>query len=388
MALQSFGTNSNGIGANVRAPLGTTDSAFVDFGAIVSSSDNDAIVGTGSNQIVNVQGMVMAALVAIHLGDSIVDADNQILVGPSGYVGTFDTNWAIFLQGSNSVLDNHGTIWGGGGYGIAASGASGTMTIINSGTIEASKTAIAHALGGDVLVINNSGLITSSTTAIGGGGITTEQITNTGYIVGDIDLKNGDDFYNGAAGHLSGKVFGGTETDTIIGGIDNDWFQGGDDNDALIGNGGNDTLLGQDGNDTLNGGIGNDTLDGGLDNDRLFGGVGKDTLIGAANNDFFVFNTALNASTNVDTITDFNHVADTFQLENAIFTKLGAGVHALNAAFFRVGTKALDGNDYIVYNKATGLLSYDNDGNGAHAAIGFATLSNHPVLAANDFAVI
>ena len=33
------------------------------------------------------------------------------------------------------------------------------------------------------------------------------------------------------------------------------------------------------------------------------------------------------------------------------------------------------------------FLSYDNDGNGAHAAIQFA-LNNHPVLAANDFLVI
>ena len=73
-------------------------------------------------------------------------------------------------------------------------------------------------------------------------------------------------------------------------------------------------------------------------------------------------------------ITDFNHVADTFQLENAVFTKLGAGVHALNPAFFRAGVKALDGNDYIIYNRTTGNVSYDNDGNGAHAAIAFAYL--------------
>ena len=92
-------------------------------------------------------------------------------------------------------------------------------------------------------------------------------------------------------------------------------------------------------------------LDGGINNDTLFGGAGIDTLTGGANNDFFVFNTALNASTNRDTITDFNHVADTFQLENAVFTKLGAGVHALNPAFFRAGVKALDANDYIIYNK-------------------------------------
>jgi hypothetical protein len=84
------------------------------------------------------------------------------------------------------------------------------------------------------------------------------------------------------------------------------------------------------------------------------------------------------------------HVAShgSMWLENAVFTKLGAGVHALNPAFFRAGVKALDGNDYIVYNRTTGALSYDNDGNGAHVAIAFATLTNKPALAANDFVVI
>src|SRR4051812_41747777 len=77
----------------------------------------------------------------------------------------------------------------------------------------------------------------------------------------------------------------------------------------------------------------------------------------------------------------FNHVADTIKLENAVFTKLGAGVHALSAAFFRVGTHALDANDYIVYNNANGALYYDNDGNGAHTAIQFASLTGHPAIA-------
>ena len=87
-------------------------------------------------------------------------------------------------------------------------------------------------------------------------------------------------------------------------------------------------------------------------------------------------------------ITDFNHVADTFRLENAVFTKLGAGVHPLNPAFFRVGAAALDANDFIVYNQATGILSYDVNGNAAGGAAAFALLTTRPVLAANDFAVI
>src|SRR6185369_16984549 len=88
-------------------------------------------------------------------------------------------------------------------------------------------------------------------------------------------------------------------------------------------------VFGEAGVDTLTGGLRADFLDGGAGNDKLFGGAGSDHLTGGSNNDVFVFNTALSA-TNRDTVADFNHVNDTFQLENAIFTKLGAGVHALN----------------------------------------------------------
>ena len=48
----------------------------------------------------------------------------------------------------------------------------------------------------------------------------------------------------------------------------------------------------------------------------------------------------------------------------------------------------IDANDYSVYNRATGVLADDADGNGAGHAVAFAALTNKPVLAANDFAVI
>jgi hypothetical protein len=37
-----------------------------------------------------------------------------------------------------------------------------------------------------------------------------------------------------------------------------------------------------------------------------------------------------------------------------------------------VGPKAGDANDYIVYDKGTGVVSYDADGNGRGAAVAFA----------------
>src|SRR5262249_20188690 len=131
---------------------------------------------------------------------------------------------------------------------------------------------------------------------------------------------------------------------------------------------------------TLNGGVGDDTLSGGNGNDRLMGGAGNDRLVGGAGNNIFVFNTAPHAATNRDVVTDFTNTAgnnDVFHLKNGVFTKLGAGAtHALNPTFFRAGAAALDPNDYIVYNKATGGLFYDANGSGAGAAIQIAILSN------------
>jgi len=48
---------------------------------------------------------------------------------------------------------------------------------------------------------------------------------------------------------------------------------------------------------------------------------------------------------------------------------------------------AADSNDYILYNATTGALSYDADGNGAGAAVQFATLTTKPQITASDFMI-
>jgi Ca2+-binding RTX toxin-like protein len=143
------------------------------------------------------------------------------------------------------------------------------------------------------------------------------------------------------------------------------------------------TLIGNAGNDTLSGGDGLDTLSGGLGNDKLTGGAKADA---------FVFDTKLNAKTNVDAISDFTRADDAIYLENLVFKKLGSGSLAspakLNKSFFVTGAKAKDTNDYLVYDKATGALSYDADGSGAGAAVKFAQLKKGASLAYDDFFVI
>jgi Ca2+-binding RTX toxin-like protein len=125
----------------------------------------------------------------------------------------------------------------------------------------------------------------------------------------------------------------------------------------------------------------------GNDGDNVLNGAfGRDTLTGGAGQDAFCFTNSLNPSLNVDDIVDFSVTDDTIRLENAVFTSLGAGILASGA--FRIGATAQDYNDHVIYNDATGALSYDADGNGAGAAIQFAQLAAGLALTSLDFLVV
>ena len=138
----------------------------------------------------------------------------------------------------------------------------------------------------------------------------------------------------------------------------------------------NAKLLGNFGRDQLTGNSGNEILGGGLDNDTLTGGAGRDT---------FLFDTSP-SKTNVDRIMDFKPHEDHIQLDDAIFRKVGK-VGVLKKGAFWTGTKAHDRDDRIIYNKKTGALYYDADGNGNGAAVKFAELSKKLALKHADFLI-
>ena len=140
--------------------------------------------------------------------------------------------------------------------------------------------------------------------------------------------------------------------------------------DSLFGDNGNNWIVACDGNDLVSGGRGDDILYGSNGDDTLIGGVGNDTLIGEAGRDIFVFNTALNAAGNVDQLSGFNIYEDRIQLDHGIFTTLATGT--LSAAAFTTGAWATSAAQRILYNSATGDLSYDADGWGSQAAVKFA----------------
>jgi len=133
------------------------------------------------------------------------------------------------------------------------------------------------------------------------------------------------------------------------------------------------------------GNAGNNTLTGGAGNDLLNGGLGADTLTGQGGADQYLFDSTLGGG-NVDTVIGFASGADRLLLDDGIFAGLSTGLLAANA--FVLGTAALDANDRILYDAASGNLFYDADGNGAGAAQLFATLQGHPTFLASDIAVI
>ncbi|WP_162820763.1 cadherin domain-containing protein [Microvirga calopogonii] len=162
---------------------------------------------------------------------------------------------------------------------------------------------------------------------------------------------------------------------------------------TLTGTPGADTLAGRGNNDVLVGLACKDQLSGNGGNDRLSGGLGNDTLTGGAGQDIFVFDAklaktnTLNKKQNLDKILDFVVADDTIHLAKSVFSKI-AKKGVLKKGEFFSGSAAHDRDDHVIYNKKTGALFYDADGNGAKEAIQVATLSKNLKLTNLDFFVV
>jgi Ca2+-binding RTX toxin-like protein len=216
----------------------------------------------------------------------------------------------------------------------------------------------------------------------------------------------GQDTLDGGAG--SDRLYGQRDNDRMIGGPGNDFFYVEDAGDVLVEYGGegfdrvytwvnytltpgaeieilypmsfsDTTAINLTGNEFANEVAGN------RGNNVINGGDGSDTLLGIGGRDRFLFDTPLNAARNVDLIADFDQ-DDTIVLENTIFGAFAAG--PLAAERFVVGSAALEANDTIIYNPATGGLFYDVDGSGAGAAVQFARLLIGVSLTENDFVIV
>lgn len=136
-------------------------------------------------------------------------------------------------------------------------------------------------------------------------------------------------------------------------------------NDELTGNDGPNTLTGLDGDDNLFGLDGNDIVIGGPGTDFLAGDGGKDTLTGDAGTDGFLFRVDPTPE-NADVITDYNPAEDVIGLSAAIFPGLPLG--PLDASRLAVGPAADNPNHRVIYDRVTGRVFFDSDGNGTTEA--------------------
>jgi serralysin len=208
-----------------------------------------------------------------------------------------------------------------------------------------------------------------------GGGIDTYDFSN--YATGlKVDLRPGA-WSLVSTGQIAELGVGHDARGNIANGL---LYQG--DTRSLIEN-----AAGGSGSDVITGNAAANILRGGAGADRLNGLGGSDTLIGGSGKDVFVFNIKPSRSTNLDRITDFSVLDDTIWLENAVFTKLGAGGKLPTSAFW-TGSKAHDTTDRVVYDSASGALYYDADGIGQAAPVKFGQLSKGLKMTAADFLVI
>ena len=212
---------------------------------------------------------------------------------------------------------------------------------------------------------------------LAGGGIDTVQSAGT------VTLSN-------QFAAIENLVLTGTANARGTGNNDANVLTGNAGANVLSGLGLNDLLQGNGGNDTLQGGTGNDTLHGGEGADRLQGSTGNDVLAGGAGADVFLFDTRP-ASSNVDTIDDFDPLQDTLELDCSIFTALSPGA-PLSAAQFAAGAgmdTAPSADVRIFCNTSTGSLFYDADGSASGSlAVRFATLANLADISAADFLLV
>ena len=244
---------------------------------------------------------------------------------------------------------------------------------------------------------------------------------------------NTDDTLIGDAG--ANVLRGLTGNDRLEGGAGDDTLDGGAGADTMLGGSGDDTYVQDDAGDaiaeskdsgidtvlssvsaelpnhvenltlagTASSGMGNrldnilagngadNALRGLAGDDTLLGGLGNDVLSGGGGRDSFVFEDAPGPA-DADLVTDFRSGQDDLRLDDSAFAGLGAlGRFGVDDDRFASGdglTAGADATDRILYDTSAGNLYYDADGDGAGAALLFATLQGAPNLHADDIVVI
>ena len=339
---------------------------------------------------------------------------NDLLKGYGGQDTLFggNQNDTLFGLADDDMLYGDGgndTLYGGtgddtmhGGYGddtfVVDSAGDVVIEATNQGN-DTVKATVSYELANDVRVETLRTINDAATTAID---LTGNSYANT--IVGNagantLDGKGGADTMQGLGGDDTYYVnnagdnvheAAGQGADTVRASV-NYQLTAGQEVEALTTTSNNGVtainLTGNNKAQTIVGNAGFNVLQGNGGDDYLQGRAGHDTLTGGAGEDKFLFNTTLNAATNVDTITDMTAGVDLIRLDDAFFAGIGP-VGVLSADAFHIGATAADAEDRIVYNSATGQLFFDSNGNAAGGSTLFANLATGLALTNTDFHIV
>ena len=190
----------------------------------------------------------------------------------------------------------------------------------------------------------------------GGAGIDVAIYENSTAVTVDLSLGTGKE---------------GSDTDTLVA-VEN--IIGSQYSDRLGGNDEANSLTGGDGADLLVGKGGDDLILGGEDEDILEGGEGQDTFL------------YLNFDEGVDRIKDFEVGVDRIKLFTEGFgTQFAAGT--LPAKYFIEGTKAIAAEQHFIYDRTSGNLYFDLDGNDTIEPVLIITFDGSPALSAKDISL-
>jgi Ca2+-binding RTX toxin-like protein len=344
---------SNSIFANAGAYTAVTgETIVVDSTGFLVSRNANAIWLNANNAAfsITIEGVVFgggASHAGILFGGS--SSVLNLTVGKTGSIHGAQTGLALFS--GTPTLTNGGSITGGTSSAVSFATVQDTV-LVNTGLM-ASKLANAVTFGLGTHVVKNSGrieagpdknAIQADINPVAAGQTKVEKVTNSGTMIGGVQLGADDDRYDGRKGKISGIIDGGADNDTILGGA------------------------------------GGETLKGGLGADRLTGNGGAD---------HFRFDTALGAG-NIDTIRDFSRKTDTIELGSAVMPVLGATLTKSEFVAKASDHKATNTKQHIIYDQDDGTLWYDPDGNkaGGVAAVQFAIVSGQPALTHNDFLIV
>jgi Ca2+-binding RTX toxin-like protein len=348
------------LSTNATITLAAGENLYVAEDVDIFVEQNYGIHAVGLSDIV-IEGSVISDDDDAVYANTLSDPANKIgiTVTSNGRIRALDDT-AVELSGPNCSLDNAGTITA---YSeaIGVSGDAGDTTIItNSGKISSSAQMGIYSSSSGTVVLQNSGVILSGHGFSSGSGIAynsgdgltdTSLITNTGRMVGKIEMGYGNDLYDGRKGHVTGAV-------TDFGG-----------------------------NDRIYGGTESNVFDSGSGKDRLWGGGGADSLEGGTGADTFIFKTLGDSTVSArgrDTIADFAHSTDTIDLQGIDASSRGKS----DQAFHFIGTQDFHhraGELHIVRISADTVVLGDVNGDGkADLAI---TLTGHISLNSGDFAL-